>query len=644
MTAPIVGIDLGTTNSCIAFYDGKNGVVIHNPDGSRTTPSVVAIKEDGEKVIGIVARRQSIMNPENTVSAVKRLIGRKFGSPEVKKIRQTAAYKILESENGDAWVKISGKEYSPQQISSFVLSYIKEFAENYLGQTVKRAVITVPAYFNDAQRQATKDAGIIAGLEVMRIINEPTAASLAYGLGKSDKKQIIAVYDLGGGTFDISILELRKGVFNVLSTCGNTFLGGEDFDNIMIDKIAEQFLEKEGVDIRKNPMSMQRLRDEVEKARIELSCSLTTELNLPFIYSDEKGPKHLIMTLRRSEIEDWTSELIEKTIPPCKMALEDAMLKPEQIDEVLLVGGVTRMPAVQKAVEKFFGKKPNNKIDPDEVVAIGAAIQGAILEGKLEDMLLLDVTPLSLGVETAGGVFTPIIQRNTTIPVRKSQIFTTSMDNQNFVPIHVLQGEREMAKDNKTLAKFELTGIPPAPRGVPQIEVTFDIDSNGIVNVSARDLGTGKKQAIRITASSGLTKEQIKDMIKEAEKHKLTDKMAKERAELIVSAEGLMYATQRALKEFANSIPEEELKIITQDIQNMKKCIDGGGSIRDIKKALANLESSAHRIAEIIYKEGEESAEPTSEEGQNQKTENGKSTNIEEGNKLNQKTLEPSEK
>jgi molecular chaperone DnaK len=601
MAAPIIGIDLGTTNSCVAFYDGKHTTVIHNPEGARTTPSVVGFKNTGERLVGMVARRQAIMNPETTVSAVKRLIGRKFDSDEVRKISQTSACRIIQADNGDAWLEILGERYSPQQVSSFVLGHIRDFAQNYLGEPVDKAVITVPAYFNDSQRQATKDAGTIAGMEVVRIINEPTAASLAYGHESQTEKQTIAVYDLGGGTFDISILEVKQGVFNVLSTCGDTFLGGEDFDTRMIDRVSEVFMENEDIDLREHPMSLQRLRDELEKARIELSTALTYELNLPFIYSDEKGPKHVQMTLRRSELEEWTSDLIERTVPACKMALEDARLTIDQIDDILLVGGMTRMPAIQKIVEEFFARKPNNTIDPDEVVAIGAAIQGGILTGQLEDMILLDVTPLSLGVETAGGVFTPIIPRNTTVPVRRGQIFTTSLDNQTFVPVHVLQGEREMAADNKTLAKFELTGIPPAPRGVPQIEVFFDIDSNGIVKVSARDLGTGREHAIKITASSGLTQDQMETMIEDAEKFKLQDKIARERAEIVVEAEGLMYAARRALSEFSDVIGEEDRKTIEFDLRAMKQCIDENGTSEDLRKAVSNLESSAHRIAELIY-------------------------------------------
>lgn len=601
MAVPIIGIDLGTTNSCVAFYDGKNTTVIHNPEGARTTPSVVGFKDTGERHMGMIARRQSIMNPATTITAVKRLIGRKYDSPEIQKIQQTNVYTVIKAENGDAWLEILGEKYSPQQISSFILGYMKDFAQNYLGEPVQKVVLTVPAYFNDSQRQATKDAGMIAGLDIVRIINEPTAASLAYGFRSDEARKIIAVYDLGGGTFDISILEVKQGVFNVLSTCGDTFLGGEDFDTRLVDKVSDIFLKSEGIDLRKHSMSLQRLRDELEKARIELSTTLTYELNLPFIYSDDKGPRHLQMTLRRSEIEDWTSDLVEKTVPPCKMALEDAMLKPEQIDDILMVGGMTRMPAIQKKVEEFFGKKPNNSIDPDEVVAIGAGIQGGILAGHIEDMVLLDITPLSLGVETAGGIFTPIIPRNTTIPVRRSQVFTTSLDNQSFVPVHVLQGEREMAKDNKTMAKFELTGIPPAPRGVPQIEVVFDIDSNGIVKVSARDLGTGREHAIRITSSSGLSKEQMDSVIQDAEKYKLTDKIVKERAEIVVKAEGLIYATKRALDEFGSRLEDEDKQTIQYDIDAMKKCIDEGGSIEDLRQAISNLESSAHRIAELIY-------------------------------------------
>lgn len=604
----IIGIDLGTTNSCVAISEGDNVVVIPNGEGSRTTPSVVAFTQKGEKLVGNVAKRQAITNPENTIYAIKRLMGRKYNSNEAKRQRAHVPYKIIEAPNGDAWVQIGDKQYSPPEISALILKEMKSIAEAYLGEEVKEAVITVPAYFDDAQRQATKDAGRIAGLEVRRIINEPTAAAIAYGLNKVEKEEIIAVYDLGGGTFDISILSLSKGVFSVLSTCGDTFLGGEDFDQRVIDFLLEEFKKLHGIDLRENRMALQRLKEAAEKARHELSTSLETEINLPFLTSDASGPKHLMVTLTRAQLELMTEDLVEKTLEPCRMALKDAGLSVDKIDEVILVGGMTRMPLVQKTVEEFFGKKPHRGINPDEVVAIGAALQGAILQGEVEEILLLDVTPLSLGVEVAGGVFHKLIPRNTPIPTKVSEIFTTSVDNQTFVPIHVLQGEREMAKDNKTLAKFELTGIPPAPRGVPQIEVTFEIDSNGIVHVSAHDLGTGKKQSIRVVASSGLTEEEIQRIIEEAEKEKERDLERKKRAELKVQAESLIYTTQQALDEYSSFLTKEEINAITAEIEYVRSILDLA-PINELKDAITRLESTAHIIALKIYNLPEEESQ-----------------------------------
>jgi len=600
MTEPIIGIDLGTTNSCVAYYDGKNVVVIPNPEGTRTTPSVVAFKPDGERLIGALAKRQAILNPGNTVFAIKRLIGRKFDSEETKIIKSSVPYDIIEAENGDAWFQLGENSFSPPEISAMVLRFIKDFASEYIGEEVKKAIITAPAYFNDAQRQATKDAGAIAGLDVQRIINEPTAASLAYGVEQESGKKVVAVFDLGGGTFDISILEIREGVYSVLATCGDTFLGGEDFDRKLIDKVAEKFMKDEGVDLRKETMSLQRIKDEVEKAKIELSNELVYDLNLPFIYADDKGPRHIEMRIRRNDLEDWCSDLLDRLIEPCNTAIKDAKLQAHDIDDILLVGGMTRMPAVKKKVGEIFGGKPNEMLDPDEVVAVGAALQGGVLTGVKEDVVLLDVTPLSLGVETAGGIFHRIIKRNTSIPNQASEIFTTSIDNQTFVPVHVLQGEREMATDNQTLAKFELTGIPPAPRGVPQILVTFSLDQNGIVSVRARDMGTGHEHKIRVTAASGLDDGQIQEMVRTAEQHQLTDQARRQKADLIVQAEGLIYTTKKALDEFSDKIAKEDQEVIAADIERLKGLIETGSN-EELKSSTSNLESSAYHIAEVLY-------------------------------------------
>jgi molecular chaperone DnaK len=600
MTEPIIGIDLGTTNSCVAFFDGKNTVVVPNPEGTRTTPSVVAFKPDGERLIGALAKRQAILNPGNTVFAIKRLIGRKFDSDEVRTLIDTMPFEIVAAENGDAWVKMGETTFSPPEISAMVLRFIRDFAQDYIGEKVTKAIITVPAYFSDAQRQATKDAGAIAGLEVVRIINEPTAASLAYGVEQDSGKRTVAVFDLGGGTFDISILEIRDGVYSVLATCGDTFLGGEDFDRKIIERVCDKFLKDEGVDLRKEAMSLQRIKDEVEKAKIELSNELVYDLNLPFIYADAKGPRHIEMKIRRTDLEDWCSDLLQRLVEPCRTALRDAKLAAHQIDDILLVGGMTRMPAVQNRVGEIFGGKPNASLDPDEVVAAGAALQGGVLKGIKENVVLLDVTPLSIGVETAGGVFHRIIARNTSIPSQASEVFTTSLDNQSFVPVHVVQGEREMATDNQTLARFELTGIPPAPRGVPQILVTFSIDQNGIVSVRAKDLGTSREHKIRVTAASGLSQEQIDDMVRQAEDHQLTDQARKQRADLVVQAEGLIYTTNKALQEFGDQIAAEDAEVIASDIEKLKQIIDGGSN-EDLKAATSELEASAYHIAEVLY-------------------------------------------
>ncbi len=596
----VIGIDLGTTNSCVSIVENGETVVIPNSEGSRTTPSVVAFTQSGERLVGQVAKRQSVTNPENTIFAVKRLMGRKFASHEATRQGEIVPYHLAEAENGDAWVSVAGKMYSPPEISAMVLTSIKNIAESYLGEEVKEAVITVPAYFDDAQRQATKDAGRVAGLEVKRIINEPTAAALAYGLSQQEGQRI-AVYDLGGGTFDISILEINSGVFRVRATNGDTYLGGEDFDHRLIDHLCERFLKDTGIDLRHDRMALQRLKEQAEKAKHELSSSLSTEINLPFIAADSSGPKHLVLTLKRSDFEIMVVDLIEKTLEPCEQALKDAGLKIADIEAVVLVGGMTRMPLVRQKVSDFFGKEPHKGVNPDEVVACGAAIQAAALAGEMEEVLLLDVTPLSLGVETGGGVFYAIIPRNTTIPTKKSEIFTTSIDNQPFVPIHVLQGEREMSVDNKTLAKFELAPIPPAPRGVPEIQVTFEIDANGIMNVNAIDKGTGKQQTVRVVASSGLSKDQVDGLIGDAENFKESDKKRKELAELKNSADALLYTSERAVTECADLVPAEILAEVQKDVDVLKALVEGTGDAISIREALQRLEISAYKIAESMY-------------------------------------------
>jgi len=596
----VIGIDLGTTFSCVAIMSGGDPVVIPNAEGSRITPSVVGFTDKGEQLVGQIARRQAITNPENTVFSIKRLIGRKFRSPEVQAAMKRLPYKIVEAANGDAHVEVRGKHYSPAEISAMILQKMKQTAEDYLGEKVTEAVITVPAYFDDSQRQATKDAGAIAGLNVLRIINEPTAASLAYGLDKK-KDERIAVYDLGGGTFDISILEIGEGVFEVKATNGDTYLGGDDFDLRIMDWMIEEFLKDQGIDLRKDKMALQRLKEAAEKAKIELSSSQETEINLPFITADAGGPKHLVVKLTRSKLEQLVDTLIQKTIEPCRKAMADASLTAQDIHEVVLVGGMTRMPKVQQVVQAYYGKEPHKGVNPDEVVAIGAAIQGAVLKGEVKDVLLLDVTPLSLGIETLGSVFTKLIERNTTIPTRKSQIFSTASDSQTAVSIHVLQGEREMAGDNKTLGRFDLVGIPPAPRGVPQIEVTFDIDANGIVHVSAKDMATGKEQSIRITASSGLSKEEIDRMVKEAHSRSEEDKKKRELAEVKNEADSMIYTVEKTLTELGDKVAMAERNDIREKIAATKKAIETNETTT-IRNALQELTKASHKVAEEMYK------------------------------------------
>ena len=605
----IIGIDLGTTNSCVAIMEGSQAKVLENTEGARTTPSVVAFTDENEKLIGQPAKRQAVTNPENTIFAVKRLIGRNFEDTTVKKDIDAAPFKIVNSEKGDAWIEAKGEKYSPSQISAFILQKMKETAEKYLGQTVTKAVITVPAYFNDAQRQATKDAGKIAGLEVLRIINEPTAASLAYGLDKKQNKKI-AVYDLGGGTFDVSILELGDGVFEVKSTNGDTFLGGEDFDNTIVEYLMSEFKKDSGIDLKSDKLALQRLKEAAEKAKIELSAAEQTDINLPFITADKTGPKHINLKMTRAKLEALVEDLIARTIPPCKTALKDAGISASEIDEIVMVGGMTRMPKVINEVKSFFGKEPNKSVNPDEVVAMGAAIQAGVLQGDVKDVLLLDVTPLSLGIETLGGVSTKLIEKNTTIPTKKSQVFSTAEDNQPAVSIRVLQGEREMATDNKLLGNFELVGIAPAARGVPQIEVTFDIDANGIVNVSAKDKGTGKEQKIQIQASGGLSDEEIEKMVKDAEANKEADKKKRESVDVRNQADTLIHSTEKNLKEHGSKISDAEKKAIEDGSAALKESLKGE-DIDDIKKKTEALVQSSMKLGEAIYK-SQQNAKPDS--------------------------------
>ncbi|MCK4234827.1 molecular chaperone DnaK [candidate division WOR-3 bacterium] len=596
----VIGIDLGTTNSCVAIMEGGEPTIIPNLDGGRTTPSVVAIKEDGERLVGIIAKRQQITNPENSVYSIKRFMGRRYNevSEEMKKV----SYKVIEASGGDVRVEMGGKQYSPPEVSAMILKYLKKAAEEYIGDEVKKAVITVPAYFNDSQRKATKDAGKIAGLDVLRIINEPTAASLSYGLEKKKKNEKIAVFDFGGGTFDISILEIGEGVFEVKSTNGDTHLGGDDFDQRIVDWITDEFKKESGIDLREDKRALQRLREQAEKAKIELSTTLETSINLPFITADASGPKHLDMKMRRAKLESLVEDMIERTKQPVTQALEDAKISAKDIDEVILVGGMTRMPAIQEAVKSYFEKEPHKGINPDEVVAMGAAIQGAVLSGEVKDVLLLDVTPLTLGIETLGGVKTPIIDRNTTIPTKKSQIFTTAADNQPAVTIHVLQGERKMSTDNRTLGKFELVGIPPAPRGVPQIEVAFDIDADGILHVSAKDLGTAKEQKIRITASSGLSDDEVEKMVKEAKLHEAEDEKKTHLIEARNRADSLIYSTEKSLREYGDKLSDSEKKDIKKQVEELKKVMQTN-NVGEIESHMEAVQNASYVISEKMYQQ-----------------------------------------
>ena len=600
----VIGIDLGTTNSCVALMEGKDAKVIENTEGARTTPSMVAFAEDGERLVGQSAKRQAVTNPGNTLSAIKRLIGRRFDDPITEKDKKLVSYEIVKGENGDAWVEVEDKKYSPSQISGFILQKMKETAESYLGETVTEAVITVPAYFNDSQRQATKDAGKIAGLEVLRIINEPTAAALAYGLEK-EATGTIAVYDLGGGTFDISILEIGDGVFEVKSTNGDTFLGGEDFDNHIVNFLADEFKKEQGIDLREDKLALQRLKEAAEKAKIELSSTMQTEINQPFISADKSGPKHLNVKLTRAKLETLVEDLIKRTVEPCKKALKDAGLKAKDIDEVILVGGMTRMPKVIETVKKFFDREPHKGVNPDEVVAIGAAIQGGVLKGDVKHVLLLDVTPLSLGIETLGGVFTRLIDRNTTIPTRKNQIFSTAEDNQTAVTIRVFQGEREMASDNKILGQFDLVGIPPSARGMPQIDVTFDIDANGIVNVSAKDKATGKEQRIRIQASGGLSDDDIERMVNEAEEHAEEDKKQRQTVEARNAADALIHSSEKNLKEYGDKVSDDERQAIEDGIKDLKEALEGDDA-ESITAKTGTLTEATMKLGEAMYKAAQE--------------------------------------
>ncbi len=607
----VIGIDLGTTNSCVAIMEGKQAKVIENAEGQRTTPSVVAFLDKDEKLVGQPAKRQAVTNPNNTIFAAKRLIGRTFEDKSVKKDVEKVPFKIVKSDKNDAWIEAKGKKYSPSQISAFILQKMKETAEKYLGQPVTKAVITVPAYFNDAQRQATKDAGKIAGLEVLRIINEPTAASLAYGLDKKGGKKI-AVYDLGGGTFDVSILEIGDGVFEVKSTNGDTFLGGEDFDDTIVDYLVSEFKKDNGIDLRGDKLALQRLKESAEKAKIELSSATQTEINLPFITADKTGPKHINLKFTRAKLEALVENLVERTLEPCKTALKDSGFSAAEINEIVLVGGMTRMPKIVETVKNFFGKDPNKSVNPDEVVAMGAAIQAGVLQGDVKDVLLLDVTPLSLGIETLGGVSTKLIDKNTTIPTKKSQVFSTAEDNQPAVSIRVLQGEREMAADNKVLGNFELVGIAPAPRGIPQIEVTFDIDANGIVNVSAKDKGTGKEQKIQIQASGGLSDEEIQKMVKDAEANKETDKKKRDSVDARNQADTIIHSTEKNLKEHGSKISENEKKAIETAISDLRNALKGTDS-EEVKKKTQSLIQSSMKLGEAVYKSQQKPSDKTTE-------------------------------